>query len=171
VKKGKPIWNVWKKKFVKASIERINILSAILHGIGRAYKSRLHKKPLNYLPKKKQLINYLGYLVDESSHLKKGDKSVGVSRQYAGVIGKVDNSQVGVYASLVNDKAATIINERIFLPKTWTEDTVRCNEAKIPKEHQVYKTKPALALEMIKQDMARGVDFDWIGGDGCFRCS
>jgi SRSO17 transposase len=40
-----------------------------------------------------------GYLVDESAHLKKGQASVGVSRQYAGVVGKVDNCQVGVYAS------------------------------------------------------------------------
>ena len=30
-----------------------------------------------------------GYIVDESSHLKKGKESVGVGRQYAGVIGKV----------------------------------------------------------------------------------
>ena len=41
-------------------------------------------------------------------------------------------------------------------------------DAMKPKYHQVYKTKPALALEMIKQDMARGVDFDWIGGDGLY---
>jgi len=33
----------------------------------------------------------VGYIIDESGHLKKGDKSVGVSRQYAGVAGKVDN--------------------------------------------------------------------------------
>ena len=41
-----------------------------------------------------------GYIIDESAHLKKGTKSVGVSRQYAGVAGKVDNCQVGVYAFL-----------------------------------------------------------------------
>ena len=38
-----------------------------------------------------------GFIIDESSHLKKGSKSVGVSRQYAGVSGKVDNCQVAVY--------------------------------------------------------------------------
>jgi SRSO17 transposase len=41
-----------------------------------------------------------GLQSDETSHLKKGNKSVGVSRQYAGVIGKVDNCQVSVHASL-----------------------------------------------------------------------
>ena len=37
-----------------------------------------------------------GYIIDESAHLKKGTQSVGVARQYAGVIGKVENCQVGV---------------------------------------------------------------------------
>lgn len=110
----------------------------------------------------------IGYIIDESAHLKKGKESVGVSRQYAGIIGKVENCQVGVYASLVNDKQASIINERLFLPKSWTDDLARCKKAGIPDEHQKYKTKPELALEMIKQDIERGVVFDWIGGDGLY---
>ena len=110
----------------------------------------------------------IGYIVDESAHLKKGKKSVGVARQYAGVIGKVDNCQVGVYASLINEKYASIINQRLFLPKSWTEDTERCKKAGIPEEYQEHKTKPELALLMIKQDIERGVMFDWIGGDGLY---
>jgi len=110
----------------------------------------------------------VGYIIDESGHLKKGDKSVGVSRQYAGVAGKVDNCQVGVYTSLVNEKAATIINQRLFLPKSWTDDVKRCEEAGIPEEFQNFKTKPQLAMEMLKQDIERGVKFDWIGGDGLY---
>jgi SRSO17 transposase len=118
------------------------------------------EKEINHQP--------IGYIVDESAHLKKGKKSVGVARQYAGVIGKVDNSQVGVYASLVNCTSASIINERIFLPESWTKDTDRCEEAKIPMKFRTFKTKPELALDMIKQDIARGVSFDWIGGDGLY---
>lgn len=118
------------------------------------------QKRVNHLP--------VGYIVDESAHLKKGKKSVGVSRQYAGVIGKVDNCQVGVYASLVNGESASIVNQRIFLPKAWTNDDGRCQEAKIPEASRIYKTKPELALEMIKQDIASGVSFDWIGGDGLY---
>ena len=110
-----------------------------------------------------------GYIVDESSHLKKGKESVGVGRQYAGVIGKVDNCQVGVYSSLVNEKYASIINERLFLPESWTKDSERCKKTGIPQKFQKYKTKPQLALEMIKQDIKRGVEFDWIGGDGLYR--
>ena len=117
---------------------------------------------------KKQTGKPTGYIIDESAHLKKGKKSVGVARQYAGVIGKVDNSQVGVYCSLVNGCEATIINERLFLPEKWTQDVDRCNEAGIPKENQVFKTKPQLALDMLKQDIENGVEFDWIGGDGLY---
>jgi len=109
-----------------------------------------------------------GYIVDESSHLKKGKESVGVGRQYAGVIGKVDNCQVGVYSSLVNEKYASIINERLFLPESWTKDSERCKKVGIPKKFQKYKTKPQLALDMIKQDIKRGVEFDWVGGDGLY---
>jgi len=110
----------------------------------------------------------VGYIIDESGHLKKGIKSVGVSRQYAGVAGKVDNCQIGVYTSLVNEKAATIINQRLFLPKSWTDDVKRCEEAGIPEEFRSFKTKPQLAVEMLKQDIERGVKFDWIGGDGLY---
>ena len=109
-----------------------------------------------------------GCIVDESSHLKKGKESVGVSNQYAGVAGKVDNCQVAVYTSLVNDNKASIINERLFLPKSWTSSKARCDKAKIPQKERIYKTKPELALEMISEDIKRGVKFDWVGGDGLY---
>ena len=117
---------------------------------------------------KKQTGKPTGYIVDESSHLKKGKESVGVSNQYAGVAGKVDNCQVAVYSSLVNDTKASIINERLFLPKSWTSSKARCDKAKIPQKERIYKTKPELALEMVAEDKKRGVKFDWVGGDGLY---
>ncbi len=109
-----------------------------------------------------------GFIVDESAHLKKGEKSVGVSKQYAGVVGKVENCQVGVYASMVNDHRATIVNERLFLPQKWVNDQLRSQTAGIPKADIKFKTKPQLALEMIDQALDEGIDFDWIGGDGLY---
>ena len=109
-----------------------------------------------------------GYIIDESAHLKKGKESIGVANQYAGVAGKIDNCQVAVYSSLVNDTRATIINEKLFLPKSWTSNKQRCDKAKVPVQNRKYKTKPELALEMIDEDVARGVKFDWIGGDGLY---
>lgn len=39
-------------------------------------------------------------ILDESGFPKKGDKSVGVARQYCGQVGKVDNCQVAVFGVL-----------------------------------------------------------------------
>ena len=109
-----------------------------------------------------------GLIIDESAHLKNGTKSVAVGRQYAGVVGKVDNCQVGVYGSLVNDNRAGLVNERLFIPDNWVRDKSRCKVAGIPKEEVKFKTKPQLALEMIDEMVNDGVEFDWIGGDGLY---
>jgi SRSO17 transposase len=110
----------------------------------------------------------IGLVIDESAHLKKGKESVGVSKQYAGVAGKIDNCQVAVYGSLVNDTMATIINEKLFLPENWTSSKQRCDKAKIPEECREYKTKPELALEIFDEAIEQGIEFDWFGGDGLY---
>jgi len=109
-----------------------------------------------------------GFTVDETAHLKKGDKSVGVGRQYAGIIGKVDNSQVSVHASLSNGKFCTLIGTELFLPKEWIDDKARCQQAGIPVEEQKYQTKPELAFKLIKRAIDAGIEFDFIGGDGLY---
>ena len=109
-----------------------------------------------------------GLLIDESAHLKKGTASVGVSRQYAGVVGKVENCQVGVYLSLCHDTDTTLINERLFLPECWTDDAERCLRAGIPEEQRAHHSKPQLALAMIDESLAQGIRWDWIGGDGLY---
>ena len=106
--------------------------------------------------------------VDEKAHLKKGDKSAGVARQYAGCSGKVDNCQVGVYLSLTAHKYSSLTNARLYLPKEWTSNKQRCLEAGIPKEKIVFKTKQELGLEMIKEHVENGVHFDFINGDGLY---
>jgi len=106
--------------------------------------------------------------IDETSHLKKGDKSVGVSRQYAGVSGKVDNCQVSVHVSLSNEKYCSLIGTRLYLPLCWTEDIERCEEAGIPVDKRIYHTKPELALSLVKEAIDNGVEFDYINGDGLY---
>lgn len=109
----------------------------------------------------------VGLLLDESGHRKRGKKSVGVCRQYLGSIGKVDNGQVAVFAALSQGDDVGMVDARLYLPKVWTEDTTRCKKAGIPKIHQVHKTKPLLALEMIKSMQGR-VKYDWVGGDSIY---
>ena len=109
-----------------------------------------------------------GFVFDETSHLKKGLKSVGVSRQYAGVVGKVDNCQVSVHASLSNGKFCSLVGSALFLPEVWAQDKERCNAAGIPESDQKYQTKPELALKLVKQAIDSGVEFDFIAGDGLY---
>jgi SRSO17 transposase len=110
----------------------------------------------------------IGFILDESSHLKKGIESVGVARQYAGVRGKVDNCQTSVYAALCNESNVCIINTSLFLPQSWINDTARCDKAGIPKSERIFKTKPQLALQLVKDAINQGITFDWIGGDGLY---
>jgi len=106
-----------------------------------------------------------GFVIDETSHLKKGLKSVGVARQYAGVVGKVDNCQVAVHLSLRNEKFCSLVGTELFLPEAWTKDKERCDIAGVPELDQKFQTKPELALKLVKRAIDSGVEFDFIGGD------
>ncbi len=110
-----------------------------------------------------------GLYLDETGFLKKGASSVGVSRQYSGTAGKVENCQVAVFASLLNGRGeACLIDTRLYLPKAWTDDKKRCIAAGIPEWHRMLMTKPQLALEMVCEAKAAGVKFGWVGGDGLY---
>jgi SRSO17 transposase len=108
-----------------------------------------------------------GLLLDESGNEKAGEKSVGVARQYIGNVGKVCNSQNGVYAGLSRENKISLVGARLYLPKEWTSDKKRCRKAGIPKEEQKYRTKPELGLEIIKE-LEGVVKYDWIGGDSVY---
>jgi SRSO17 transposase len=107
-------------------------------------------------------------VVDDSAITKKGKKSVGVARQWNGRLGKTDNCQVGVFLALIKGRYGNLIDKRLYLPQEWTNDPKRCEEAGIPPEHQTFKTKPQLALEMIDAAIENRVSFGYVGGDGFY---
>jgi SRSO17 transposase len=102
--------------------------------------------------------------VDETGFPKKGQKSVGVKRQYAGTLGRVDNCQVGVFVNYCSKHGHTLIDRRLFLPEEWINDADRRLEAGVP-DAAVFRTKPALAVEMLCQAVEAGMLFRWVGGD------
>jgi len=110
--------------------------------------------------------------VDESGFPKRGKKSVGVARQYCGNLGKVDNCQVGVFLGYAHGSFYNLIDERIYLPKEWTDDRTRCKQAGVPTDVQ-FKTKAHLALQMTREASPR-IQHGWItadeghGGKPCF---
>jgi SRSO17 transposase len=105
--------------------------------------------------------------VDETGFPKKGTKSVGVKRQYAGCLGRTDNCQIGVCVNYCSAAGHTLIDRRLFLPEEWAADFPRRAEAGVP-ETVVFRTKPELALAMVQQAIARGVPFRWVTADSVY---
>lgn len=105
--------------------------------------------------------------VDETGFPKKGSKSVGVKRQYAGCLGRTDNCQIGVFVNYRSALGHTLIDRRLFLPEEWAADRPRRQEAGVPDE-VVFRTKPELALEMVQQAVERGLPFRWVTSDSVY---
>jgi SRSO17 transposase len=105
-----------------------------------------------------------GVLVfDPSAFAKKGTKSVGVARQWCGRLGKVENSQVGVYMGYVSRKDHAIVNTRLYLPKEWAKDRGRRKEAGVP-GGVTFRTRHGLALEMLDEQGSL-LPHAWVAGD------
>jgi SRSO17 transposase len=56
-------------------------------------------------------------MFDESGFVKKGTDSVGVARQYWGSLGKVEHSQVGVFAAYASRHGYALMDKRLFIPE------------------------------------------------------
>jgi SRSO17 transposase len=96
------------------------------------------------------------WIIDDTSFPKCGSKSVGVHHQYCGQLGKQANCQVAVTLSIANHHASLPIAYRLYLPQEWAKDRARRKKARIPKEI-LFKTKPQIALEQIREAIAAGV--------------
>lgn len=120
----------------------------VQHLLGRAVWSAAAARDdlLGFL--RENLADPQGILVlDETGFLKKGVKSVGVARQYSGTAGRIENSQIGVFAAYVSPGrggARTLIDRALYLPKAWTEDPARGRAAGVP-QTVAFATKPRLA--------------------------
>jgi SRSO17 transposase len=110
--------------------------------------------------------NDAALILDESGIAKKGEKSVGVARQWLGSVGKVDNGQVGVFAALCRNGDASLVDARLYLPKEWTEDPERCRNAGVPEDCRTFKTKEEIALGMVSHARESGLQFGVVEADG-----
>jgi SRSO17 transposase len=95
------------------------------------------------------------WIVDDTGFPKQGTHSVGVARQYYGMLGKQDNCQVAVSVSLACQGGSLPVAWRLYLPKEWADDTARCGKAGVPKEVE-FATKTAIALAQIERLLEQG---------------
>lgn len=100
-------------------------------------------------------------IVDETGFLKKGNRSVGVQRQYSGTNGRTENCQVGVFLVYASSYGHTFIDRELYLPKSWTSDRERCERAGVP-ENVEFATKLQLARKMLGRAIDAGVPARWV---------
>ena len=95
------------------------------------------------------------WIIDDTGFPKKGNHSVGVTRQYCGVLGKQDNCQVAVSVSLACEAGSLPVAWQLYLPRSWAEDPRRRHQAGVPEEVE-FATKPQIALQQLQHLLGEG---------------
>lgn len=132
---------------------------SLLHVVGNASWSdqavltRVRERVLPSLTREERVQ---ALIIDDTGFPKKGEHSVGVARQYCGQVGKQDNCQVAVSLSVATHQGSLPVAYQLYLPKAWADDPVRRAKAGVP-EDIVFRTKPEIALQQVRQALADGV--------------
>jgi len=95
------------------------------------------------------------WIIDDTGFPKQGTHSVGVARQYCGMLGKQDNCQVAVSVSLACEQGSLPVAWRLYLPHEWADDGERRSKAGVP-ENVRFATKPQIALQQLEALLAQG---------------
>jgi SRSO17 transposase len=106
-------------------------------------------------------------IVDETGFLKKGEKSVGVKRQYTGTAGKRENCQIGVFLAYASEKGSAFIDRELHLPHEWADDPERRAQAGVP-ENVRFATKGRLARVMLERAFEAEIPARWVLADSIY---
>lgn len=110
-----------------------------------------------------------GLYVDDTALPKTGKHSVGVKRQYCGVLGKTENCQAlttvvwGAPAQANRDSVLWPIGMELYLPEEWASDEARREKAGVP-DDVAFRTKNENALAILDRVRTR-VPHEFIGAD------
>jgi SRSO17 transposase len=96
------------------------------------------------------------YIVDDTGFPKKGKLSVGVSRQYSGTLGRVDNCQVATSLHVANDGNSGCIGMRLYLPEEWANDVERRHAAGVP-DDVGFQHKWQIAIALLDEALSWGL--------------
>jgi SRSO17 transposase len=132
---------------------------SLLHFVGQAPWSDekvLTKVRETVLPQIERHGPIEAWIIDDTGFPKQGRHSVGVARQYCGQLGKQDNCQVAVSLSIANRHASLPVAYRLYLPEQWVADDGRRRKTGVP-EDLVFKTKPQIALDQIREACEAGL--------------
>jgi len=96
------------------------------------------------------------FVIDDTGFPKKGMHSVGVTRQYSGTLGRIDNCQVATSLHLAGESGSACIALRLYLPESWATDRVRRRKAGVSEEVQ-FTEKWRIALAQLDAALGAGV--------------
>jgi SRSO17 transposase len=106
-------------------------------------------------------------ILDPTTFPKRGDKTVGVQRQWCGERGKQDNCVAGSNLSYACESGHTFLDRRLYLPRSWSSDLPRRRAAGVP-DDVVFRPDWQLAFEMVRNARAEGIPHAWLTGDEQF---
>jgi SRSO17 transposase len=108
-------------------------------------------------------------VIDESAEQKAGEYSAGAGRQHNGRLGKIEMSQVGVFAALVTPRVNTWIDGQLFFPEHWFAEGHAQQRQKVGfPEGRTFKTKPEIAWEIIQRIQANHLPFEAVAMDDLY---
>ncbi len=120
-----------RRKSMSAMLERVTD-----PGTYQAFQHFITHAPWDHRAVWRRLLSVLpdrrGFLIlDDTAFLKQGAHSVGVAKQYAGIVKKVTNCQVAVTAALWTGVRGWLVGAELYLPPAWLTPERRA-EARIP---------------------------------------
>jgi SRSO17 transposase len=92
---------------------------------------------------------------------KKGTRTPGVELQRCGPSGRTRNCVVLVHLGFSDGELHCVLDNAIYLPRTWTESPERREAARIPAAVK-YRTRPQIALELLDRAASNGLRFGWV---------
>ena len=119
------------------------------------------------LPTMRKQGPVVAWIVDDTGFPKKGQHSVGVTRQYCGQVGKQENCRVAVSLSVATWGSSLPIAYRLYLPTEWAEDAERREKTEVPEEVE-FQTKPDIALDQIRSAVAADLDRGVVLADAAY---
>ena len=105
-------------------------------------------------------------IFDDTGFPKQGEKSVGVTRQYSGTLGKIGNCQVAVTAALWNGRRAWFVGADLYLPKGW-HTPERRQQARIPARVH-FREKWRMALSLLGRIRQANLDIEAVAADAAY---
>ncbi|GGL84207.1 hypothetical protein GCM10010095_81220 [Streptomyces anthocyanicus] len=75
-----------------------------------------------------------------------------------------------MFLAYATDRGRTLIDRRLYLPTSWTDDRERCHRAGIG-DGVAFETKVAMAKAMVRRAIADKIPFRWVTADAAYGFS